>query len=285
MNDLGTNVFALLVELAGIKELSELVSMLHGLDQAIKNTLSVVGIVTIIFGVLQCFLGYKLFKFWCGLVGLFIGVVFGIFLATSGVFSGSPANHLIGFLLILIFGVTGAFIAFRLYIVGLFLYAFFAAFAIGFIALSLITDSITTGLLAGLLAGLTLGIVAVIFKRFWIILTTSVSGGISVGTSLMMILQTTDTAWSFIVPPLFIIAGFIVQMLTVKKTHEHKAVTYAYPQGTPDGGYPQYPQYPQPPQTPQQYQQSQQPPAPPQPQHSDPTATTDPLPKDITKET
>jgi len=278
MNDAGMGFFAMLVELAGIKELSELIAVLHGMDQAIKNTFTVVGVFTIIFGVLQCFLGYKLFKFWCGLVGLLIGGLFGIFLATSGVFSGSAANHIIGLLLTIVLALSGAFIAYKLYIIGLFLYAFFAAFFIGFITLALITDSITTGLIAGLLTGLTFGILAVIFKRFWIILTTSVTGGISVGTSLMMILQTTDTAWSLIVPPLFIIAGFIVQTVTVKRDHGHKAVTYENQYGTPPAGYQQYPQYPQ---TPQQYQQTQ----PVQPtMQSDPTATTAPLPEDITKE-
>jgi len=219
MDNTGLGIFAFLVELAGIHQLSELLVRLHGLDQAVKNVLSVVGVFTVIFGILQCFLGYKLFKFWCGFIGLIVGSSLGFAIAASGVFSGSLAANLIGLFVIVILAITGALIAYRAYLVGLFIYVFSAAFILGFLLIAAITNSIIAGLLVGLAAAITMGILAVIHRRFWIILSTSVAGGISVGTSVLMVIQSTDYIWGYILPPIFIVAGFIVQNKTVKKEH------------------------------------------------------------------
>ena len=248
MDDAGLGLFRLLVELAGIHQLSEILANYHGLEQVIKNMLSIVGVFTVVFGILQCFLGYKLFKFWCGLIGLVVGSVLGLFLAATGVFSGSSMANLVGVLVIILLALIGAYTAFRLYLVGLFIYAFSVAFLVGFYLLALITDSINAGLFAGLAAGLALGIVAVIHHRFWIIVTTSVSGGMSIGTSLIMVLQSTEAFWIFLLPPVFIIAGFIVQTLTVKKgpgksSGDDAAVTapLVYAPAPPPPAYPTYP--------------------------------------------
>jgi len=270
MDDAGLRIFQLLVELAGIHQLSELLNNFHGLDQGIKNTLSAVGALTIIFGILQCFLGYKLFKFWCALIGFIVGAVLGLFVAATGIFSGSLAVNLIGLLVIILLAVIGAFAAFRLYLVGLFIYAFTAAFVVGFYLLALITDSTIAGLYAGIVAGLVLGIFAVIYHRFWIILTTSVSGGMTIGTSLIMVLQSSDSFWIFLLPPVFIIAGFIVQTITVKKSPDgapRKDVTVTVPPEYPQAP-PEYSQTPQEySQGPQEYPQS---PYPPYPEAQDP---------------
>jgi len=217
MNDIGMQIFEFFVELAGVQYLSELLSSLDSLDQATKDVFSVIGVIICIVGLLQCFFGFKLFKFWCSIVGLFLGIIFGVALAASGAFSASPAANLIGILMIIILAITGAFIAYRAYLVGLFIYAFVAAFLFAFSIIALITDSIIIGLGVGIAAGLALGIVAVMFRRFWIIVTTSVSGGISVCAGLMMVIQSTDLGWVFVLPPILVIAGFFVQNITVKK--------------------------------------------------------------------
>ena len=249
MDDAGLGIFQLLVELAGIHQLSELITNYHELEQGVKNAMSVVGVLTVAFGILQCFLGYKLFKFWCGLIGMFVGGVLGLLLAATGVFSGSTIANLVGLLVVILLAVIGAYAAFRLYLVGLFIYAFTVAFLFGFSLLAIITDSTIAGLYVGIVAGLALGVIAVIYHRFWIIVTTSVSGGMTIATSLIMVLQSTDSPWIYVIPPLFIIAGFFVQIQTVKKSTgkslKGNAATSAplgyAPPAPLQSGYPPYP--------------------------------------------
>jgi len=248
MDDTGLGIFQLLVELAGIHQLSELLTNYHDLAQNVKNALSVVGVFTVIFGILQCFLGYKLFKFWCGLIGLLFGGMLGLFIAASGVFSGSAIAGVIGLLVVVLLAIIGAYAAFRLYLAGLFIYAFFAAFLVGFFLFAIITDSTILGLYAGFIAGVVFGVIAVIHHRFWIIVTTSVSGGMTVGSSLVMVLQSTDSPWVYIMPVLFIIAGFIVQTQTVKKgaskaSKDGASITnpLVYAPAPPPPAYPPYP--------------------------------------------
>jgi len=237
MNDIGMQIFAFLVELAGIHQLSELVNSLDGMDQATKDFFSVIGVVISIFGLLQCFFGYKLFKFWCSVVGLLVGGSVGIALAASGVFSASPAASLIGLLLIVILGIVGAFIAYRAYLVGLFIYSFCTAFLIGFVLFAVISDSLIIGLGVGIAAGIAMGVIAVMYRRFWIIVATSISGGTSICGGLMMVTQTTELGWTFLLPVVLAVAGFFVQNMTVKKNkgksaHHHEPdtpVSQVYP--------------------------------------------------------
>jgi len=264
MNDVGMGIFAFLIELAGIHELSEFLSSLEGMEQAAKDAFSVVGVFICIFGLLQCFLGYKLFKFWCSVIGLIFGCFVGLIIVSSGLFSGSTGINFVGILLVILLAITGSLLAYRAYIVGLFIYAFGAAFSIAFSLLAFVTDSIPVGLIAGVIAGITLGIIAVRHSRFWIITATAVSGGLSVCVGIMLIMQTTNIHWGFLLPPILIITGFIVQNTSVNKSiGRHKGSTAT--------------------EVPPVYPTAPPPIYPPQPVNSnipqvDPTAETEPLP-------
>ena len=224
MDGVGLGIFRILIELEGIRELA---NYIDGLDQAAKNILPIVGAIVCAYGILQCFLGYKLFKFWCGVVGLFIGILIGEAVVTSGVLTNTPGAYLIGLLIILFFAIIGAFVAYRAYLVGLFIYSFAAAFLIVFYLVEFFVGSPLAALITGIIAGIVMGVVAVIFKKFWIIISTSVYGGISICTGMMMIMLTAELGWLFIVPPVFAIAGFLVQYFTVNKA---KKVNASVPQ-------------------------------------------------------
>ena len=222
MDGVGIGIFRIFIELEGIHELA---SYLDNLSPAVKNILPIIGAIVCIYGLLQCFLGYKLFKFWCGVVGLLVGVLVGEAIVTSGVLTNTPGAYLLGLLIILLLALTGAFVAYRAYMVGLFLYSFIAAFLIVFYLIMFFIGSPIAGLITGIIAGVAMGVVAVIFKRFWIIVSTSVYGGISVCTGMMMILLSADLGWFYVLPPVFAVAGFIVQHNTVKKTKKAGAAT------------------------------------------------------------
>jgi len=212
-------LFEFFLGLATIHQLSELVESFNNLGNGAKNLLSVIGVLTIILGVLQCFFGYKLFKIWCGFIGLLAGCIIGLIIAATGVFAGTGAEYIIAIIVITLLGITGAFLAYRAYLIGLFVYSFVTAFSAVFTLMAFITNAVIVGLIVGAVTGLVFGIVAVKFRRFWIIVTTSIAGGISIAVSLMMIFQRTDSLWALVLPPVFIVAGFIVQNMTTKKEH------------------------------------------------------------------
>jgi len=223
MSDVGFGIFQFLLELAGIHQFA---AYLESLDQTVRDALPFVGAAVCIFGILQCFLGYKLFKFWCGVLGLFIGIVIGDAIATSGILSNTPGAYLLGLLIILFCALLGAFIAYRAYLVGVFLYAFVAASTIVFfLVLIMFRDSGMAALIVGIIAGIAMGVVAVIFRKLWIIIATSIHGGLYVCAGIMMIMLSTDLGLFFVLPPAFAIGGFIVQYFTTKKPAKVAAIT------------------------------------------------------------
>ena len=240
MDDINATVFGFFEELGGIGELSEFFAYLDSFDQSIKDAFSVIGLIICFVGLLQCFLGYKLFRFWCGVVGLLIGTIFGFALATSGILSASPAEDIIGILLVLLLGLTGAFVAYRAYLVGVFLYAFAVGFFTVFFVFALFVDSILLCAVAGVIAGIGAGVVAVMFRKIVIIISTSISGGMTVCTGLMLTFQTPELGFGFLLPPALMIAGFFVQNSTVKNVagRNEKPITIVMPPAYPSGAPP-----------------------------------------------
>ena len=239
MDDITTEIFAFFVELAGIRELTEFFARLDALDESVKTAFSVIGLLICFVGLLQCFLGYKLFRFWCSVVGLLVGFLFGTALATSGILSVLPdtTRELIGILLIVLLSITGACIAYSAYLVGVFLYAFSVGFFVLFFVLALFTSSILACFIAGMLAGLAMGIISIMYRRILIIAATSISGGMSIMIGLMMVMQTINISYGFILPPVFMVAGFFVQNATVKKVAAKSGspITIVVPPGQPAG--------------------------------------------------
>ena len=240
MDEINATVFGFFEELGGIAELSEFFAYLDSFDQSIKDAFSVIGLIICFVGLLQCFLGYKLFRFWCGVVGLLIGTIFGFALAGSGILSASPAEDIIGILLVILLAITGAFIAYRAYLVGVFLYAFAVGFFTIFFVVALFVDSIILCAVAGAIAGIGAGVVAVMFRKIVIIISTSVSGGMTACTGLMLTFQTTELGFGFIIPPVLMIAGFFVQNATVKNVsgRNDKPITIVMPPAYPSSAPP-----------------------------------------------
>ena len=229
MEEISWGLYFWLLDLININGWQALTEFLETQTQTFKNVLSIVGVIVLIIGLLQCFLGYKLFKIWCGIVGFFIGSLLAVALSTSGIVHTSPAADLISLLLIIFIGFIGALIAYKVYLVGLFLYAFFAFFLIGFLAAAMFTGSFLACLIVGIITGTAMGVLVVIYRRFWIILMSSIHGAMSVCMSLMMIMQSAELGFAFILGPVLGAAGFFVQYFVDKKnlgkTTKPEAVT------------------------------------------------------------
>lgn len=175
----------------------------------------------LILGGLQSFLGYKSFKVWCAFIGVVIGAVGGIMLVSVLIPSTEGYSGVLSIFFIVCLAVLGGFIAFRAYLVGLFIYAFAALFMLSFFALGSL-DPIMIALIVGICTGIAAGVLAVIFHRICIILATCLIGGVCVAQGLMMLLENSGNVFLAVILPIIVgvlclAGGFVVQWMTTKK--------------------------------------------------------------------
>jgi len=193
------------VFLSILEQLNSLFGDPTGIGGFASEGMKVIAAVTFLFAALQCFLGYKLFKFWVAVCGFF---TFGIL---GGLLSSSISDEVgMAVFIGIISALIGAFIAFKLYKVGVFILCGFMGFLLGYV----LTQSVTLGIIMALF----LGVLSVFFVKPVIIISTSISGGLVAGTSLARVLGIDSFATSIIIGIMFAIFGILVQFSTNKKT-------------------------------------------------------------------
>lgn len=129
----------------------------------------VVSIVGLILAALNCFFGYRMQKVWISLVGFFLGASLGYWIADC-----LGAALWIRYISLLLGGLVGGFISFRIYRLGVFVLALgmsalFAAYWIPLEGWELAASCLLVGVIVGCLA--------LKFVRPVVILTTGVEGG------------------------------------------------------------------------------------------------------------
>ncbi|MBU3155266.1 DUF4203 domain-containing protein [Clostridium estertheticum] len=190
--------------LAVLQQLNSMVEDPTGISGFASECIRIIAVVTFLFTFLQCFLGYKLFKFWVTVCGFFIfGIMGGVVINTSSFNAG------MAMLIVILSALLGAFITFKLYKVGIFILCGFMGFLLGYV----ITQAVTLGIIMALV----LGVLSVFYVRPVIIVSTSLSGGLIAGISLAKILDISSFATSIIIGILFAIFGMILQFATNKK--------------------------------------------------------------------
>lgn len=150
---------------------------LQQLSQINPGVLQVGTVGAMVYGVLSCFFGYKIFKFALGIIGLILGAIAGARLAAFF----TPESMLI-LVAALVGGVLGAGLLLRLFILGL--------FVMGALVGGLIAGTVSAAL--GLQGEVSLivtvilvlggGILAVSFQKLMIIISTAFSGAWSLVT-------------------------------------------------------------------------------------------------------
>jgi hypothetical protein len=130
---------------------------------------------TMILGVVQCFFGYRIFKFVLG----FTGFILGGLLAGAFAFSMS-GQEVVSILAALVGGVVGAVMLVPLYFVGVFFVGALLGATLGAALLAL--ADVTPGPVLLLISGVLVGAVALVFQKFLIIASTSFVGSWSVVT-------------------------------------------------------------------------------------------------------
>lgn len=175
-----------------------------GIFNAISEVVRIIAAITFIFAALQCFLGYKLFKFWIAVCGFF---TFGIL---GGIIGAMVAKNTgIAVFCGILFAILGAFAAYKLYKIGVFILCGFMGFILGYI--------LTQSAALGIIMAVALGVLGVFFVKPVIIISTGISGGLLAGSSIATVFNINDSLVSIILGILFAVFGVLVQFATNKK--------------------------------------------------------------------
>lgn len=183
------------------------------LAEKIEIYTTIILLVEVIFGALNCFFGYKLLKVWIAVCGFLIGAGAGFLIAARFL---TDRNMVFG--ITAAAGIIIAVLAYEVYLVGVFILGWMlSVLAVTAVVRSLPLDDKTklVALAAGVLLGLLVGVLLVKLARPSIILLTGISGGIGTITAVFSLLEIQQPA--IVVTGagiLLAIVGIVVQFLT-----------------------------------------------------------------------
>ena len=178
------------------------------LNEIVKTILAMVIWIGFISSISSCFFGYKLFKIYIAVIGFIIFGVIG--------FIVSALNNLgdMNIFIALLFGIIGAFLAYRLYLIGVFImYS-----VIGLIISIVIFKEIGFAVVFSMV----IGILSVKFAKPVIIISTGISGGFAIGNSLSFLMVNSNYTMTIILSLTFALAGIWVQF-HMDKINKNKA--------------------------------------------------------------
>ncbi|WP_243425387.1 TMEM198/TM7SF3 family protein [Intestinimonas butyriciproducens] len=145
---------------------------------SIDNAFSVLYAFFVIFGALECFFGYKLFRIMTAIVGFLVGGLIGAMVCA--ILVGEPAGAFFGFL---VFGALGSWLSFKLYKLAIFVLCFLLGGILG-LGLGLMSGDMEAAPLLIVFLGILLGVLGVVLTKPVIIISSALGGGISIGASL-----------------------------------------------------------------------------------------------------
>lgn len=168
----------------------------------------------LIFGIMNCILGYRLMRFWMMLGGFFVGAA----LAFVSVYTMGTETKSTYMIAVLVTGIIFAVIAFLIYKAGVFI----LAAGIGWtLSIYFIHPTSSAVFFACILIGIALGSLAVKYCREVIIVTTSLCGGVMAGVSLAKIGSLADFPYGFGLSAGFAVLGMLIQF-AINKPHEEE---------------------------------------------------------------
>ena len=172
---------------------------------------------SVVLGLVSCFLGYKLLKIWMAFVGFLIGMALGYYFTYQHV-ANVAIPILVGFLLGLLVG----FIAYRIYLLGVFIIAFVTTF--GFIGqlLAQYNEPDWLWLILTLVLALIAAALALKFVKPVIIIGTSLNGAVTVMSGAFKIMKVDALNTMLLAALLLAVLGVMVQFFTNKNTNHEK---------------------------------------------------------------
>lgn len=172
-------------------------------------------IVRVAFGALNCFMGYRMLKFWISVCGFFLGVGAG----AIGVYVLNLSGG-VGWIIPLAAGAVAAVLAYEIYLVG----AFFLGWGLTTYGILMIIRQLNIELklevlllAAGALFGVLVGILVVKYARPCVIWLTAISGGMSVATGVFEIIKIESTLLMLGAGVVCALLGALFQFMTTHK--------------------------------------------------------------------
>lgn len=197
--------------------------LLRGMDviERLRTVSAVSGIqmivfgVLLIFGIINCILGYRLLRFWMMLFGFFIGAGLGF----GASFFMGVADQTTRLMISVGVGVALAVIVFLSYKVGIFVMG--AGLGIG-IAVYVLHPTSSLVFFFCLLAGVGLGSLAMKWAKEVIIVGTSLLGGAMAGMSLAKLGGLSDFPYGIGLSAAFAALGMLIQFATNRSRYEEE---------------------------------------------------------------
>ncbi len=169
--------------------------------------------IILVFGILNCILGYRLLRFWMMLGGFGVGGAFGFFAAYT---LGNP-DKVIYAAAMLLGGILFAVIAFLIYKAGIFLLGAGIGWALSIYILHPTKSSV---FFVCILCGVGVGSLAVKYCREVLIVATSIIGGVMAGMSLAKLGSLAEFPFGVGMSLGFSLLGILIQFAINKKEDE-----------------------------------------------------------------
>lgn len=177
--------------------------------QNLQGAGTVVVVITIVLGILNCFLGYKMLKFWVTLIGLVIGGIVGYSIG-AGIGGDS---QIIPIIAMLVGGIIVAAIAFKVYLGGVFILC--GGLTYLFMNNWLKPETVLIYLIC-IAAAIAVGVLGTLFVKPVIILSTGILGGLSVGGGILELFNMQESPYGIWIGIAIAVLGVIVQFLANK---------------------------------------------------------------------
>lgn len=187
-------------------------------SDVISTIITIASIITLLIGIAFCLWGYKIVRVLFAICGALLGSMLGSLFCTLVL----ESNDAMG-LCAVIGAILGAVLLFKLYQVGVFL----LAFCLGTFIIALVTSFSSDAMPICLLVGVIVGVLAVIWIRPAIIISTSLSGGSTAATGLCVLLGITDGSVTSVIALALTIIGIVYQFKHTDKYYGKKAAPVA----------------------------------------------------------
>ncbi|MCM1059137.1 MAG: TMEM198/TM7SF3 family protein [Eubacterium sp.] len=216
---------------------------MYSLLNKINEILQIIGLFSIGFGLIDCFFGYRHFKFIIALNGFVFGSVIGGILGLIGAMYLEISNEIISIVLFTGFvcGIITALIAFFTYKLGVFIMGFSITFVVAFVLL--ISDMSVFHLLfldekdllgyafAASIPSVIMGGIAVLFIKPTVILTTAIIGAYEIAWGIGILID--DNSFCAIATIILAVIGSVIQFssnnnTSIKRTSVSNKIDFRY---------------------------------------------------------
>lgn len=195
-----------------LKNVLNIAARIHDMQAAGTLAMAFFGIV-LVFGLVNCILGYRLLRFWMMIFGFLMGAGAGFF----GVYEAGASDKTIYVVVMLIAGVVLAVISFAIFKAGIFI----IGAGIGLtVTIYLIHPTTSFTFFLCLLTGVGFGFLALRYEREVIIVGTSILGGILSGFATAKLTNMEEIPFGIIFSIGFALVGMLIQFAINRLKYE-----------------------------------------------------------------